>query len=122
VVFRRFTFCLTEGSVSLALHSVLGGTLAGFHVTYVKDHHYRFLVASKQVGFAICALKRIISDHFDVYFHLWRDGGGGENWIKEWRKWQEEDQSWQLVMRRKLYRRSTHQSLFCQEAHLGFSC
>jgi hypothetical protein len=63
--------------VSLALHSVLGGTLAGFHVTYVKDHHYRFLVASKQVGFAICALKRIISDHFDVYFHLWRDGGGG---------------------------------------------
>jgi hypothetical protein len=64
--------------VSLALHSVLGGTLAGFHVTYVKDHHYRFLVASKQVGFAICALKRIISDHFDVYFHLWRDGGGGE--------------------------------------------
>jgi hypothetical protein len=64
--------------VSLALHSVLGGTLAGLHVMYVKDRHYRFSVASKQVGFAICALKRIISDHFDVYFHLWRDGGGRE--------------------------------------------
>jgi hypothetical protein len=73
--FRRFTFHLIEDSVSLALHSVLGGTHAGFHVTYLKDCHYRFSVASKQVGLMIYTLKRIISGHFDVYFHLWRDGG-----------------------------------------------
>jgi hypothetical protein len=53
-------------TLSLVLHSVLGGTPVDFHVTYLKDHHYRFSVASKQVGLAICALKRIISGHFDV--------------------------------------------------------
>jgi hypothetical protein len=77
MVFRRFTFRLTEDSVSLALHSVLGGTPAGFRVTYLKDCHYRFPIASKQLGLTICALKRIISGHFDVYFHLCRNGGGG---------------------------------------------
>jgi hypothetical protein len=54
--------------VSLALHAALGGTPAGFHVTYLKDRHY--------------------------------------NWIKEWRRWQEEeDASWQLVLphRRKIH-------------------
>jgi hypothetical protein len=69
-VFRRFTFWLSESSVSLALHAALGGTPAGFHVTYLKDHHFRFSVASKQVGFAIRDIKRITSQHFDVYFHL----------------------------------------------------
>jgi hypothetical protein len=57
-------------------------------------------VASKSVGFAVTDLKRIITSHFDVYFHLWRDGG--EDWKQELRKWQEEeDSSWQLVTRRK---------------------
>jgi hypothetical protein len=100
VIFRRYTFRLTEGSVSLALHSALGGSPAGFHVTYLKDRHYRFSVASKRVGFAVQDIKHIVTDHFDIYFHLWRDGG--ENWLKEWRKWQEEeDNSWTLVSRHK---------------------
>jgi hypothetical protein len=43
----------SESSVSLALHAALGGTPAGFHVTYLKDRHYRFLVASNHVGFAV---------------------------------------------------------------------
>jgi hypothetical protein len=99
VIFCQYTFRLTDSSVSLALHAALGGTPAGFHMTYLKDRHYRFFVASKQVGFAICDLKRIITKHFDVYFHLWRDGG--DNWIREWRKWQEEEEeSWQLVSHR----------------------
>jgi hypothetical protein len=65
-----FHFCLRSSVnilfaslkvVSLALHSVLGGTPVGFHVTYLKDHHYRFSVASKQVGFEVRDLKRIIT-------------------------------------------------------------
>jgi hypothetical protein len=46
---------------------------------------------SKRVGFAITDLKRITTPHFDVYFHLWRNGG--ENWVHEWKKCNEEDVS-----------------------------
>ena len=75
VVFRRYLFCLTEDSVAMVLHCCLGGSPAGFHVSYLQDRHFRFSVASKHVGLLVRALKRIITDHFDVYFHLWRDGG-----------------------------------------------
>jgi hypothetical protein len=72
-VFWRFTFCLSEASVSLALHVALGGTPVGFHVTFIKDRHFRFSVASHHVGFMVCDLKQITTEHFDVYFYLWRD-------------------------------------------------
>jgi hypothetical protein len=74
-VFHRFTFCLMESSISIALHAVFDGAPAGLHVTCIKDRHLCFSVASKSVGFSICELKRIITKHFDVYFHLCRDGG-----------------------------------------------
>lgn len=95
-VFRRCTFRLTEETVSLALHACLGGTPAGFHVSYVQDRHFRFVVSCKQVGFMVCDLKRIITDSFDVYFHLWRDGG--DSWVREERRWlREEALSWKEV-------------------------
>ncbi|RCV22667.1 hypothetical protein SETIT_4G239000v2 [Setaria italica] len=83
-VFWRYTFRLTEETVSLALHACLGGTPAGFHVSYVQDRHFRFVLSCKQVGFMVCDLKRIITDSFDVYFHLWRDGG--DSWVREERR------------------------------------
>jgi hypothetical protein len=58
-VLSRFTFRLTETSVSLALHAVLGGSSTSFHVTCIKDRHFLFSVASKLIGFTICELKRI---------------------------------------------------------------
>jgi hypothetical protein len=95
-MFRRYTFRLSESSMSIALHSVLGGSPAGFHVTLLKDRHFRFSVASKHVGFEVCNLKRIITEHFDVYFHLWQDGRA--DWISEWFKWREEEAaSWKHV-------------------------
>ena len=81
VVFRRFLFRLTEDSVALALHCCLGGAPAGFHVTYQSDLHFRFSVASEHVGLLLRSLRRIMTAHFDVYFHLWRDGGN--NWELE---------------------------------------
>jgi hypothetical protein len=58
-------------------------------------------VASKHVGFEVCNLRRIVTEHFDVYFHLWQDGGA--DWIKEWFKWQEEEvASWKQVSHRKI--------------------
>jgi hypothetical protein len=88
-VFRRYTFWLTESTVSLALHACLGGTPAGFHVQSVQGKHFRFSVASKHVGFLVCDLKRIITPHFDVYFHLLREGG--PNWKLEHRRWSQEE-------------------------------
>ncbi|KAJ1272888.1 hypothetical protein BS78_06G237400 [Paspalum vaginatum] len=99
-VFRRFTFRLTEESVSLALHSILGGAPAGFHVQLTSDRHFRFAVASKDVGFHICSLRRVITKHFDVYFHLWRDGGS--YWQRELKTWvNEEEKQWTTVSYKK---------------------
>jgi hypothetical protein len=77
--------------VGLALHSVLGGSPRGFHIGSLKPCHFRFSVASKEVGPLITTMKRITTEHFDVYFHLWRDGG--PNWRREVLKWEEEDNS-----------------------------
>ena len=73
----------------MALHCCLGGSPAGFHVSYLQDRHFRFSVASKHVGLLVRALKRITTDHFDIYFHMWRDGG--ENWKLEHKKWEKEE-------------------------------
>ena len=74
VTFRGYTFRLTEESVAFALASCLGGAPAGFHVQYQSDRHFCFSVANKAVGFHVYSLRRFIGNHFDAYFHLWRDG------------------------------------------------
>jgi hypothetical protein len=84
----------------MALHSILGGSPSGFHIACAKPCHFWFSVASHEVGFLITSLKRITTNFFDVYFHLWRDGGA--NWKLEFRKWEEEEEaSWTKVSRRK---------------------
>lgn len=74
-VFRRYTFRLEEDMVSQALFSVLGGSPTCFHVHRESERQFRFSVASKAVGFMVHDLRRVITRHFDVYFHLWRCGG-----------------------------------------------
>jgi hypothetical protein len=101
VTFRRFAFRLTEESVAFALASCLGGAPAGFHVEYQSDRHFRFSVpvANRAVGFHVHSLRRFIGDHFDAYFHLWRDGTA--NWEKEKRLWDlEQEREWSEVMSR----------------------
>jgi len=83
----------------LALHSCLGGSPAGFHVTYLRDRHFKISISCKQVGLLIHSLKRITTSHFDVYFHLWREGGA--EWRREMAKWlEEEERSWTKVVSR----------------------
>jgi hypothetical protein len=67
-VFHHSSFRLTEESVGLALHSVLGSSPSGFHIGCIKPCHFRFSVASKEVGFLISTPKRITIEHFVVYF------------------------------------------------------
>jgi hypothetical protein len=96
--FRRSSFRLTEESVSMALHSVIGGSPGGFHIFCIKPCHFQFSVASKAVGFLVRALKRITTKNLNVYFHLWRDGGA--NWPKEFRGWEDEEGQWTLVTKK----------------------
>jgi hypothetical protein len=107
-VFRRSSFRLTEESVGTALHSVIGGSPEGFHIACVKPCQFRFSVASKAVGFLIRALKRVTTKNFDVYFHLWRDGGA--NWQWELSAWEEEEHRWTLVTKKKKGSKSKHVS------------
>jgi hypothetical protein len=72
--FRRFLFRLTEDLVSLALQSCLGGRALDFHVRFLSNNHFRFSVFSKEVGFQIYKLRRVITSQFDIYFYLWNNG------------------------------------------------
>lgn len=99
-VFRRYTFRLNEETGSRALFSVLGGSPTCFHVAAASERHFRFSVASKAVGLLVLELRRVITSFFDIYFHIWRDGGS--DWQKEHLAWQkEEEEQWTLVTRKK---------------------
>jgi len=74
VTFRRFLFRLTEDSIALALQSCLGGRASDFHIQFLSNNHFCFSVFSKDVGFQVYKLKRIITETFDAYFHIWNNG------------------------------------------------
>lgn len=100
VTFRRHLFRLTEDSVSLALQSCLGGRALDFHVTFLSNNHFRFSVFSKQVGFHVYKLRRVITSTFDLYFHLWNNGTA--HWEREKRAWEEEqEKEWTKVLSRR---------------------
>lgn len=97
VTFRRYLFRLTEDSVSLALQSCLGGRALDFHVKFLSNNHFRFSVFSKEVGFHVYRLRRVITSSFDCYFHLWNNGAA--HWEKEKRDWElEQKKEWTEVL------------------------
>lgn len=57
------------------------------------------------MGFHVYALRRFIGEHFDVYFHLWRDGT--PNWERENRLWElEQAKEWTEVLTKRAKRQS----------------
>jgi hypothetical protein len=83
--------------VAFALASCLGGAPAGFQVKCLSDRHFRFSVANKRVGFHVYNIRRFIGNHFDAYFHLWRDGAA--DWEREKRMWEiEQELQWTMVL------------------------
>lgn len=98
VSYYRATFKLDVHTVSVALHSCFGGYPQGFHVKFLKDRSFHFLVASKAVGFDIYNAGRIVELDFELVFNLW--GNGGPNWLREESLfYKEEDVEWTLVGR-----------------------
>lgn len=76
---------------------MFGWSCSQFHVKFLSTNHFCISVASKQVGFWIYRLWRVISSCFDVYFHLWNNGT--PHWEREKRAWEEEqEREWTKVL------------------------
>jgi hypothetical protein len=98
--FQRLLFRLTEESVALALESCLGGRVVDFHIKLLSNNHFQFSVFPKDVGLQISKLRRVITNSFDIYFHIWRNGT--TNWAKEKRAWEiEQEKEWTYVLSKK---------------------
>lgn len=117
--FRRYLFRLTEESVSLALQSCLGGRASDFHVKFLSNNHFHFSVFSKDVGFQVYKLRRVITKSFDIYFHLWNNGT--PHWEREKRAWEiEQEKEWTKILSRSAKREAKKQENM--QKHVRFAC
>lgn len=72
--FSRSRFKLTEQSVGVILHSILGGSATSFAVLQVEDGIFKFSVI-RPVGLFIYKLNAFECPTFKVFFHLWNAKG-----------------------------------------------
>jgi hypothetical protein len=94
--FGRCKFRLNEHSVGLILQATLGAIATDFKPIQISDRVFRFVVASKNVGFHIYNLRSFACEQYHIFFNLW--GNGGANWVQEFRKYlAKEDDQWTLV-------------------------
>ena len=98
VLFSRASSRLNVHIVSVSLLARFGGYAQGFRVRLLKDRSYKFLVASKAVGFEIYNAGKIVEKDFELVFNLWNYGG--PNWQREEALYYAElDNEWTLVGR-----------------------
>lgn len=96
VSFGRCKFKLCPASVELILQATIGGSASHFKVSCLHDRTFKFIVASKPVGFFIHNLRSFSCDRYSLFFHLWNNGG--PNWRLEFKRFQEEERiSWTTV-------------------------
>lgn len=82
--------------MGLILQSCLGGLARDFKVEHLSGMMFRFSVASKDVGFLVYHLRSQVCKSFDIFFHLW--GNGGPNWIKDYKfRLQQQNDQWNYV-------------------------
>jgi len=78
-------------------------------VLELSHNHYRFSASCKAVGLFVYALRRVIANSFDVYFHLWSNGV--PHWEREKRLWEEEEaKKWTTVLSKSQKRNAKSQS------------
>ncbi|CAO2186659.1 unnamed protein product [Urochloa humidicola] len=98
-----------------AVHHPFSSPAGSFSLLAIfRRYTFRLTVESK-VGFMVCDLKRIITDYFDVYFHLWRDGA--DCWARELKLWtREEEKSWTQVSHKKKQKKNWNKKVsFCEK-------
>jgi hypothetical protein len=95
VSFGRCKFQLSEESVGFFIQATVGGIAADFRPQQLSARVFKFVVASRDVGFHIAGLKSFSCDNYKI-FHLW--GNGGPHWTSEFKKFlSEEEQEWTKV-------------------------
>jgi hypothetical protein len=91
---------LTEKSIGLILQVTLGGCAADFRPQPVSDRVFKFVVASRNVGFHIFNRRSFTCEQYKIFFHLWSNGGA--HWISELNNYeQEEEDQWTTVLSKK---------------------
>jgi hypothetical protein len=71
-----------------------------FRPQQISDRVFKFVVASRNVGFHIYNLRSFSCEQYKIYFNLWSNGG--PNWVSEAEKFfKEEECQWSLVSHRK---------------------
>jgi hypothetical protein len=98
ILIGRCKYKLSKKTVSSILQATLGGVVADFRPKELSARVFMFTVASREVGFHIYSLKSFSSDQYQIWFHVW--GNGGPHWISEYQKFlQEQASEWTLVSR-----------------------
>jgi hypothetical protein len=93
--FGRANFKMEEDLVGIALEAVVGGQCDQLKVSWLNDRVFSFCVASKEVGFHIVKLRKLVCTQFKCYFHLW--GRGGPNWKWEFAQWEKDgEKEWTM--------------------------
>jgi hypothetical protein len=92
----RCKFWLSESLVDLILQATMDGSAADFRPIQIADHVFKFIVASRNVGFHVYNLRSFSCDQYKIFFNLW--GGDGANWQAEFHRYvQEEHDRWTPV-------------------------
>jgi hypothetical protein len=95
----RCKYQLSDFSIGKILQATIGGTAADFRLQWISDHVYKFVVASKNVGFHIYNLRSFSCDQYNIFFHLWSNVGA--HWVSESKKFfHEENEQWTTVQQK----------------------
>jgi hypothetical protein len=98
--FGRSNFKLDVHTVNVSLQACFGGKASQFQVSLLRGRVFKFVVASRSVGFEIYNSGKISKKYFVLHFLLW--GRGGPNWeFKERKYYLEQDSEWTHVQRSK---------------------
>jgi hypothetical protein len=93
----RCKFKLSEQCIGFLLQANLGGVAVDFRPQQIYDRVFKFVVASRNVGFHIYKLRSYLCEQYKIFFHL--SGNGGAHWNLESKKYAEEEQSqWTAVL------------------------
>jgi hypothetical protein len=77
----RCKFKLTEHTIGFLLQATLGGTAVDFKLQQISNMVFKFVVASRNVGFHIYNLRSFSCEEYHIFFNLWNNGGA--HWQSE---------------------------------------
>jgi hypothetical protein len=88
---------LSKFSIGMILHATIGGVSADFRPQHIFDRVFKYMVASKNVGFHIYNLRSFCCDQYKIFFNLWSNGG--VDWVSKLENYaMKEDQQWSIVL------------------------